>query len=219
MSDRRIRLSPELLIRAYASGVFPMAETHDGPVFWVEPKWRGIIPLDGFHLPRRLRRTVRTSRFDVRCDSAFRRVMEECAAPTADRPETWINAEILRVYTEMHRLGLAHSVECWDGELLVGGLYGVSLGGAFFGESMFSRARDASKIALVHLVARLRKGGYRLLDTQFTTEHLTQFGTLEVPQADYKALLAEALAHDAHFPTTLTRAELDAYLQDVIQTS
>jgi len=219
MSDRRIRLSPELLVRAYAAGVFPMAETRDGPVFWVEPKWRGIIPLNEFHVPRRLRRTVRSSQFEIRCDSAFPHVMRECAAATPTRPETWINEEILRAYAELHRLGLAHSVECWDGKLLVGGLYGVSLGSAFFGESMFARARDASKIALVHLVARLRKGGYTLLDTQFTTEHLMQFGTLELPQSEYRLLLAEALEREAAFPAELTRAELDAYLQDVIQTS
>lgn len=213
MSDRRLRLNPELLIRAYAAGVFPMAETRDGPVFWVEPKWRGVIPLEGFHIPRRLRRTVRGSRFDIRSDTAFRRVMEECAAATSARPETWINDEILRAYTELHRLGLAHSVECWDGKLLVGGLYGVSIGAAFFGESMFARATDASKIALVHLVGRLRKGGYRLLDTQFTTEHLMQFGTLEMPQSEYKIRLAEALEHEAVFPAEFARAELDVYFR------
>jgi leucyl/phenylalanyl-tRNA--protein transferase len=196
-----IALTPELLLRAYAAGIFPMAEGADDPdVFWVDPERRGILPLDGFHLPRRLARTLRHDVFDVRCDAAFEAVVRGCAEPTADRPKTWINDEIVRLYVALHRLGFAHSVETWRDGALVGGLYGVVLGAAFFGESMYSRVTDASKVALAHLVARLRLGGFRLLDTQFVTEHLEQFGATEISRAQYHRRLAAALQITAHLP-------------------
>jgi leucyl/phenylalanyl-tRNA---protein transferase len=196
-----ITLTPELLLRAYAAGIFPMAESADDPeLFWVDPVRRGILPLDGFHLPRRLKRTLRSGRFDIACDRDFAAVMRGCAEPRAERPQTWINEEILRVYGALHAQGFAHSVEAWLDGALVGGLYGVVIGGAFFGESMFSRVNDASKVALAHLVARLRQGGFLLLDTQFVTEHLQRFGAIEISRARYRRLLAEALAAKAYFP-------------------
>lgn len=185
---------PEELLACYAQGVFPMAEARDDPrVFLVEPDQRGVIPLNRFHIPTRLRRTVRGDPFQVRVDTAFAAVLDACAASMPGREDTWINDPIRRLYLELHARGHAHSLECWQDEVLVGGLYGVTLGGAFFGESMFSRARDASKVALVHLVARLRKGGWGLLDAQFLTEHLSQFGAVETPQAAYLRLLKPAL--------------------------
>src|SRR5579884_2982758 len=202
-----MRITPEILLTAYAAGVFPMAESADDPeLFWVDPTRRGIIPLDAFHVPRRLRRVLRQNRFQVTCDTAFAEVMRGCAEASDKRPNTWINGEILRLYTALFARGNAHSVECWQGGDLAGGLYGVSLGAAFFGESMFSRAADASKVALVHLVARLKAGGYRLLDTQFLTPHLAQFGGVEISKSRYRRLLAEALAGSAAFPT----ADFDA---------
>ena len=195
-----IPLSPELLLRAYSAGIFPMAESADDlDLFWVDPTRRGIIPLDAFHVPRRLQRVVRRDVFAVRCDTAFRQVMLACGEATDKRPNTWINDEILRVYNGLFRRRAAHSIECWLEDRLVGGLYGVSLRGAFFGESMFSFVRDASKVALVHLVARLRLGGFRLLDTQFVTAHLAQFGAEEVSRAAYKARLAAALETPARW--------------------
>lgn len=187
-------LDPDLLLRAYSVGVFPMASTRDADdVFWVEPKRRGVLPLDGFHLSRSLAKTLKSDRFIVTVDTAFSDVVAHCAEATARRPDTWINPDIERAYAELHRRGYAHSVESWlDGEL-VGGLYGVRLGAAFFGESMFSRATDASKVALAHLVARLRVGGFRLLDCQFLTDHLASLGTIEVAREDYVALLDAAL--------------------------
>ena len=214
------KLTPEILLRAYAVGLFPMAERRNDPtLFWIDPEKRGILPLDGFHVSRRLRRTVRSGRYEVRCNTAFDDVVRACAAPGPNREDTWINDEILSLYGDLHALGRAHCVETWlDGEL-VGGLYGVSLGAAFFGESMFSLARDASKVALVHLVARLVKGGYKLLDTQFVTDHLTQFGVVELPRAGYRELLSEALDDTATFEPELPQPELDAFLQSVTQTS
>ena len=214
------KLTPDLLLRAYACGLFPMAESRDSPdLFWVDPDLRGILPLDRFHVPRRLRRTVLQDRFRVTVDEAFPAVIEACAAPAPGRSTTWINAGIVELYGRLHDLGAAHSVECWQGAELVGGLYGVDLGGAFFGESMFHRARDASKVALVHLVARLRRGGFRLLDTQFLTAHLARFGACEVPRKVYHDLLAEALRVRADFyrlPCSLSGA---AALQPITQTS
>lgn len=186
---------PDQLLNCYASGVFPMGEARDDPrVFLVEPEQRGVIPLNGFRIPSRLRRTVRSDAFEVRVDTAFAAVLDACAAPAPGREDSWINGPIRRLYAELNARGHAHSVECWAGERLAGGLYGVTLGGAFFGESMFSRERDASKVALVHLAARLKRGGWRLLDAQFLTAHLTQFGAVETPQAAYLELLKAALA-------------------------
>ncbi len=189
-------ITPEIMLRAYAAGIFPMAESADDPgLFWVEPEIRGIIPLDRFHLSARLARTVRADRFEIRVDSAFDAVIAACAEAKPDRAETWINARIREIFGALFALGHVHTVECWREGRLVGGLYGLSLGGAFFGESMFHRETDASKVALVHLVARLKRGGYRLLDTQFQTGHLAQFGTIEIPRDDYRHLLDEALRH------------------------
>ena len=199
-----IDLSPELLLRAYAAGLFPMAESAEDPdLFWIDPDPRGVLPLDRFHLPRRLKRTLRSGQFEVRVDSAFEAVMRGCAEPTEMRPKTWINDEILRLYGGLHEQGFAHSVEAWREGELVGGLYGVALRGVFFGESMFSRATDASKVALVHLVARLVRGGFRLLDTQFVTDHLRRFGAVEIPRADYHRQLERALAVEAYFAAGL----------------
>ena len=194
MSRRSQSITPALVLRAYQAGLFPMAETRgDDKLFWLDPEQRGILPLDTFHLSRRLRRTVLSGAYTVTVDTDFPATIAACAAPAEGRDETWINPTIEHLFTDLHRSGFAHSVECRkDGEL-VGGLYGVAIGGAFFGESMFSRARDASKVALVHLVARLRLGGFTLLDTQFITSHLTQFGAIEIPRVDYRARLAEAL--------------------------
>ncbi len=194
-------LTPEILLRAYAEGLFPMAERRDDPaLYWVSPEKRGLIPLDGFHVPRRLARTVKSGRYEVTADRAFAEVMRGCAEPAEGREQTWINDEILRLYLALHASGHAHSVECWQAGELVGGLYGVCLGAAFFGESMFSRARDASKVALVHLVEALRRGGFILLDTQFLTPHLATFGAYEIPRDDYLVLLHEAIMHEAVWP-------------------
>ena len=195
-------ITPEVLLRAYACGIFPMAESADDPtLFWVEPEQRGVIPLDGFHISSRLARTVRSDRFIVTVNRAFGEVIDGCAAPRMGRENTWINRRIRNLYTALHRLGHCLSVEAWEGDQLAGGLYGVSLGGAFFGESMFHRARDASKVALVHLVARLIAGGFVLLDTQFVTEHLRGFGAVEVPRRRYRNELDVALLHQGNFAT------------------
>jgi leucyl/phenylalanyl-tRNA--protein transferase len=194
-------LSPRLLLAAYAAGIFPMAEDADSPVIhWVEPRQRGIIPLDRFHVPRRLRRTFRQRPFEIAVDTDFDSVIRACAEPTPSRPRTWLNEELIELYVEVHRLGFAHSVECRRDGRLVGGLYGISLHAAFFGESMFTRERDASKLALVELVGRLRHAGYRLLDAQFLTDHLGRFGAVELPRRAYAALLARALAAEARMP-------------------
>ncbi len=194
-------LTPEILLRAYAEGLFPMAERRGDPtLYWVSPDKRGILPLDNFHVPRRLARTVRSGCFRLTADQAFRDVMQACAAPGPGRPESWINDEILRLYTALHAGGHAHSIECWRKDELVGGLYGVRLGAAFFGESMFSRQRDASKVALVHLVEGLKRGGFVLLDTQFLTTHLARFGAIEVPREQYLMKLNWALNREALWP-------------------
>ncbi|SNY93792.1 leucyl/phenylalanyl-tRNA--protein transferase [Cohaesibacter sp. ES.047] len=192
--SQTFEITPQILLRAYACGIFPMAEdANDATVLWIEPDFRGVIPLDSFHAPRRLLRTMRNSPFDIRVDSAFGAVMDACAEAAPDRPSTWINDQIHDLYRSLFDMGHCHSVEIWDEDRLVGGLYGVSLGTAFFGESMFSRERDTSKMALVHLVDRLKVGGYTLLDAQFITDHLKQFGALEVPKAEYHELLEHAL--------------------------
>lgn len=198
--DSSLIIPSDILLAAYRRGHFPMAESRDDEdVFWLDPQLRGIIPLDGFHVPRRLARTMRSSTYTIGVDRAFERVIALCAEESAVRSNTWINPVIENSYIQLFREGYAHSVEVWDSDELVGGLYGVSTGAAFFGESMFSRRTDVSKMALVHLVARLRAGGYRLLDTQFITQHLTQFGAREIPRAAYKKLLREAIAADGNF--------------------
>lgn len=198
--DSSLIIPSDILLAAYRRGHFPMAESRDDEdVFWLDPQLRGIIPLDGFHVPRRLARTMRSSTYTIGVDRAFERVIALCAEESAVRSNTWINPVIENSYIQLFREGYAHSVEVWDSDELVGGLYGVSTGAAFFGESMFSRRTDVSKMALVHLVARLRAGGYRLLDTQFITQHLTQFGAREIPRAAYKKLLREAIAANGNF--------------------
>jgi leucyl/phenylalanyl-tRNA--protein transferase len=195
-----MEITPDLLLQAYRIGVFPMGERRDDPkLYWLDPRLRAVLPLNGFHLPQRLKRTVRGGRFAVSADTVFADVVRACAAPRPGHPESWINAPIVELYTELHRRGHAHSVECRIDGRLVGGLYGVSVGAAFFGESMFSRARDASKVALVHLVARLIKGGFRLLDCQFMTEHLRGFGAVEIPREEFRSLLSEAIDRSATF--------------------
>ena len=197
-----------------------MAESRNDPdLYWIDPDMRGIIPLDDFHVPRQLRKTLRSVPYEIRCDTDFLGTIRGCAELQNERPETWINDEIERLYEALFDMGFAHSVECWENGALVGGLYGVSLGGAFFGESMFTRARDASKITLCHLAARLHKSGYVLLDSQFVTDHLRQFGTVEIDRADYKNRLAEALKVNADFQPELSDAELDAFIQSTTQTS
>lgn len=202
-------LTPEILMHGYSIGIFPMAEHRDDPeVFWVDPRKRGILPLDGFHMSRSLARAMRKTHFRLAINTDFEAVVDGCA----DRAETWINADIRQVYLELHTLGHAQSVEIWDGPFLVGGVYGVTLGAAFFGESMFSRRRDASKMALAATVERLRRTGFTLFDTQFVTEHLASLGAIEVTRARYQAMLAEARQRPANF-----RNGIDITLYDVMQ--
>lgn len=214
-------ITPELLLKAYAGGIFPMADSRDDPdLFWVDPPERGILPLGAFHIPRSLAKLVRQERFTVSVDTAFGAVVQACAAPARGRGSTWISAQIETLYGQLHRMGFAHSVECWlDGDL-VGGLYGVSINGAFFGESMFHKVSGASKVALVHLVARLKAGGYSLLDTQFGTEHLAQFGVIEIPRDDYHKRLGTALTiTEADFYRLEDGLSGSAILQLITQTS
>jgi leucyl/phenylalanyl-tRNA--protein transferase len=202
MSNRQTpqELTPELLLRAYATGIFPMSESQTDPnVYWVEPEMRGILPLDQFHVPKSLKKVVRKNKFKIHCDRAFEQVLDFCAEPAAGRDVTWINQSIRNNVIKLHEMGFAHSVECWREDKLVGGLYGISLGAAFFGESMFSKETDASKVALVHLIARMRLGGFKLLDTQFTTDHLSRFGVIEIPSAQYLDLLDDALQFQGIF--------------------
>jgi leucyl/phenylalanyl-tRNA--protein transferase len=198
--DIEVEITPDVLLKAYACGIFPMAESADDPgLYWIEPQKRGVIPLDGFHVPRRLARTVRAGRFEIRIDSDFDAVMAACAAPAPGREKTWINGRIRRLYTELYRRGHCHTLETWLDGKLVGGLYGVRLGRAFFGESMFHRERDASKVALAHLVARLKRANFALLDAQFITEHLWQFGAVEIERVRYQRILADAVQGNAQF--------------------
>lgn len=193
-------ITPDVLLKAYACGIFPMAETADDPaLYWIEPERRGIIPLSGFHVPARLARTVRTTTLTVHVDRDFNAVIDGCAAPAPDRDRTWINSRIRKLYRGLFDRGHCHTVEVYDGDRLVGGLYGVSLGRAYFGESMFHTVRDASKIALVHLIARLKAGGFTLCDTQYVTDHLRTFGAVEVSKKRYHKLLEEALIGQADF--------------------
>ena len=219
------KLTPELLLRAYAAGIFPMAESRDDPgVFWVDPQVRGIMPLDDFHIPRRLKKTVRSGGFEVRIDTAFDEVIRLCGGEDKVRPDTWINAAIENAVIELFDMGFAHSIETWRDGRLVGGLYGIALGGAFFGESMFSRFRDASKVALVHLMARLRLCGFTLLDVQFITDHLRRFGAIEIPARIYlEKLNAAMMVQGAVFgdvsPTDVSDALGELFLQSSTQTS
>ena len=224
-SDFLIEITPQVLLKAYACGIFPMAESAEDPaLYWIEPERRGVIPLDRVHISRRLARTVRAERFEIFVDRDFQEVMAACAAPGGGRRKTWINRRIRALYGALYQLGHCHTVEAWRDGQLVGGLYGVVLGGAFFGESMFFRERDASKVALVHLIARLKRGGFGLLDTQFMTEHLKQFGTEEVSRQAYHRMLEAALTLDGDFyclgaggaGTGISGAEV---LQSVSQTS
>jgi leucyl/phenylalanyl-tRNA--protein transferase len=198
--DIVIEITPQVLLKAYACGIFPMAESADDPaLYWIEPQQRGILPLDRVHVPRRLARTIRQGTFEVRVDSDFNGVISGCAASRPGRRTTWINPKIRSLYRDLFNSGYCHTVETWSQGRLVGGLYGVALNGAFFGESMFSLERDASKVALVYLCARLIHGGFELLDTQFVTDHLRQFGTVEIDREQFHALLEKALAPQAHF--------------------
>lgn len=215
-------LSPEILLRAYAMGIFPMSEGRDDPeIHWVDPRRRGVLPLDGLHVSRSLGRTLRSGRFRVTADTAFEAVVEGCA----DRQETWISHRIQQLYVTLFALGFAHSIEVWQDDALVGGVYGVTLGAAFFGESMFSRRNDASKVALAHTVDRLRAGGFRLFDTQFLTPHLASLGGKEITRADYHRCLAEALTQNARFDPPgyssagLSSAGASGKTQDRTQTS
>ena len=213
-------LTPDDLLGLYARGVFPMADSRDDPdLYVVDPPMRGVLPLDQFHLSRRLARTVRQNRFEMRVDTAFDAVVEGCAGGGPERPKTWINAEIQSLYGELHRRGVAHSIESWrDGEL-VGGLYGVRIGAAFFGESMFSRATDASKVAMVHLIARMWAGGFLLLDCQFLTSHLATFGGVEIPRRTYRMMLKAALDRRGDFYRMPMAADGACALQAISQRS
>jgi len=208
-----LTITPELVLKAYAYGVFPMAKSRtDKEVFWVQPKLRGVIPLDQFHVPRSLKKTLRRGKFEVTVDRDFVGVLRGCAESTQTRTDTWINDHIMTLFVQLHEAGLAHSVEVWKGGALAGGLYGLAMGSAFFGESMFSRATDASKVALVHLAAILIKGGFTLLDTQFLTDHLKTFGAQEIPQKDYLAQLSAALARQGAFTGPVSQSDVEALL-------
>lgn len=194
-----MQLTPQMLLNAYSQGYFPMAEPDDGKIYWYDPDPRTILPLESFHIPRRLKRTVKQKKFEIRIDTAFRRVMELCAEPRPNHPKTWLNEELIELYTALHQHGFAHSVETWLNGELVGAVYGVSIGGLFAGESMFSRVRDASKVALVELVDVLKRNGYVLFDVQFTNDHLEQFGVVEIARSHYKIRLEEALELNCPF--------------------
>lgn len=211
-----LKLTPDLILQAYAQGFFPMADSADSPDFhWVCPQMRGQLPIEKLHIPRRLLKTLRRKPFEIRIDSAFDTVMQRCAAATNKRPETWINKDIIEVFVKLHDLGHAHSIECWRGNELVGGVYGLKIGGAFFGESMFSRARDASKVALVHLTARLWHAGFSIFDTQFTNDHLEQFGVYEIAHENYIARLCGAITKACDFTVNGQDQDeiLSAYLE------
>ena len=205
-----LELTADILLQAYSIGVFPMAENRDNPdLVWLDPRMRGIIPLCSFHVPRRLRRIVRSNLFNITFNKNFSGVIKNCAEFTACRPKTWINNRIVELYTSLHYRGYGHSVECWENNTLVGGLYGISLKGVFFGESMFNRKDNASKVALVHLATRLSVGGFSFIDTQFITKHLCQFGAYEVPRNEYRGLLAAALKINASIETDYGSKDLE----------
>ncbi len=207
-------ITPQVLLKAYSVGVFPMAESADDPsLYWVEPDERGLIPLDAFHISHSLKKSVRKAGFEIRVDTAFDSVMQLCAEVASNRPDTWINARILRLYVQLHKMGCAHSVESWRNGKLVGGLYGVRIGGAFFGESMFARETDASKVALVHLVARLNHGKFRLLDAQFLNDHLKQFGCVTMAKEQYRSVLDAAIDAGGDFYSFAGDADKEAVLK------
>jgi leucyl/phenylalanyl-tRNA--protein transferase len=220
INDIMVDITPQVLLKAYACGIFPMAESaEDSALYWIEPEHRGVLPLDSIHVPRRLARTLRQEKFVVRIDNDFQAVIDGCAEPSPGRQSTWINKRIRTLYGELFDLGHCHTVEVWSGDEIVGGLYGVSLAGAFFGESMFSRTRDASKVALMHLAARLKFGGYSLLDTQFQTDHLLRFGVIEVSREKFQGLLDEALLGGGEFSKLSADCSGASVLQLVSQTS
>lgn len=213
-------LTPELLLGAYANGYFPMAESRDNPeLFWLNPEMRGILPLNQFHVSRRLARTIRADHFLVRIDTAFEQLMRACAAPRPGHEDSWINEQIICLYTALFEKGRAHSVECWIDEHLVGGVYGVQIGAAFFGESMFSLVRDASKVALTHLAGRLRAGDFQMLDTQFLTPHLASFGGIEIPRTRYLRLLRRAINSSGDFYSLPDPCPGRETMQSITQTS
>jgi leucyl/phenylalanyl-tRNA--protein transferase len=215
-----ISLTADLVLSAYVNGVFPMSDSREDPdLFWVDPDLRGIFPLEAFHIPKRLARTISQSPYRVTVDQDFRGVMEECAAASDGRDTTWINQTILDLYSELHDRGHAHSIECWEGDRLVGGLYGVSFASVFCGESMFTRKSDASKIALAYLVARLIRGGFTLLDTQFLTPHLARLGAIEITREDYHARLEKALEARGDFYSLPLDASGEEILQSITQIS
>ena len=206
-------ITPQVLLKAYTAGIFPMAESADDPaLYWIEPDERGVIPLDRFHIPQSLRKVVRRKIFEIRVDTRFDAVIAACAEKTEARDVTWINHRITKLYMQLHKMGCCHSVECWQDDLLVGGLYGVRIGAVFFGESMFSRVTNASKVALVHLVARLNAGGFKLLDAQFLNPHIAQFGTYTVPKKEYRPILEEALDGNGDFSAFKLDDDADATL-------
>lgn len=220
LNPKPIRVTPELLLEAYRHGLFPMAEDRtDSRLYWIEPEVRGILPLEDVHIPKRLARTVRSDHFEVRINTSFASVIEGCASPAPGRWTTWINDDIIDLYDQLHEMGNVHSVEAWRDDQLVGGLYGVTIGAAFFGESMFSRETDASKVALIHLIARLIAGHYRLLDTQFVTRHLSRFGAIDLPRELYRARLTDALAHEGDFYSLPDRASGTTVLQAITRKS
>ena len=215
-----MKITPDIVLKAYSAGIFPMSDGRDEEeIFWVDPERRGILPLDSFHLSRRLHRIVRSEQFQVKSNTAFEDVIEACADPISGRWTTWINHEIQDLFLGLHQRGFAHSLETWINDKLVGGLYGIALGGAFFGESMFSRQNNASKVALVHLVGRLKVGGFSLLDTQFVTEHLHQFGVVEISRKAYHSQLAAALSLAGDFNSLGTSPSPAIVLQSITQTS
>ncbi|MBN2752655.1 MAG: leucyl/phenylalanyl-tRNA--protein transferase [Rhodospirillaceae bacterium] len=208
-----MHLTPEILLAAYCQGAFPMGRSHDDPdLLWLSPHLRGVLPLDGLHIGRSLKRTLHKAPYQITADTNFSSIMAACATPATGRDDTWITPQIIDLYTQLHEMGFAHSIECWDGDTLAGGLYGLAIGGAFFGESMVSHRASASKVALVHLVARLRAGGYTLLDTQFTTPHLTTLGAIEIPREIYLHRLETAIRQGADFfpsETKISREIMD----------
>lgn len=211
-------LTPQIVLDAYSKGLFPMAENRrDKQLFWIDPEMRGILPLDNFHIPRSLKKKIRNNPFEVRFDHNFAAVIRACAQQKPKRRETWINDEIIELYTKLFCMRHAHSVECWQEEKLVGGLYGISIGGAFFGESMFSSERDSSKIALVHLVARLNLAGFTLLDTQFITDHLKQFGAIEISRVEYHKILNGALNLNVGFHLEVSLDAEEEVLRRILQ--